>query len=401
MAVNNYKTKTTMTEVNNSLSQDVWTVALDVGYSAVKVLAPNKVFSFPTFARPAANPKLEIISPDITIMRYRDANNIVYDVGGRAIDIADDFSVLDNEDVMYRRNWYNNETYRICLECALAIAIMSNPIRQYKGEPIRVITGLPCQFIDDIPILVSLISGEHSFDFIPPNEKEWTHIQFTVESTTVIEQPMGAYWSTLFREAYQRANDFSEIAGNNTLILDGGFGTFDMYGIIGKSPQLVSTYTDFSMKEVFKRTTNEIKERSDKLVPIPLLYKYLDDGKIRYVNIIKNSAGIIDPADPECLDPQSIVFSEILLNHSNDVAKKALLAIRADTNNFSAYKSVILSGGTIAAWFGLFKPYIEKFGVRVYSASRYCRNIGECFAIARGYYMRLALQIQKESGDLK
>ena len=72
MAVNNYKTKTTMTEVNNSLSQDVWTVALDVGYSAVKVLVPNKVFSFPTFARPAANPKLEVISPDITIMRYRD-----------------------------------------------------------------------------------------------------------------------------------------------------------------------------------------------------------------------------------------------------------------------------------------------------------------------------------------
>ena len=401
MAVNNYKTKTTLMEVDNSLSPDVWTIALDVGYSAVKVFAPNKVFSFPTFARPATNPKLEIIGPDITTMRYRDENNIVYDVGGRAIDIADDFSVLDNEEVMYRRNWYNNETYRICLECALAIATMSNSIRQYKGEPIRVITGLPCQFIEDIPILVSLISGKHSFYFIPPNEKEWTPVEYNVESTTVIEQHMGAYWSTLFREAYQKSNDFSEIAASNTLVLDGGFGTFDIYGIIGKSPQLVSTYTDFSMKEVFKRTTNEIKDKCDKLVPIPLLYKYLDDGKIRYVKFVKNSAGIIDQTDPNCLEPRSIEFSDILLNHSNEVAKKALSAIRADTNNFSAYKSVILSGGTLAAWAGIFRPYIEKFGIKVYSAGRYCKNFGECFSIVRGYYMRLALQIQKEAGDLK
>lgn len=47
----NFKAKTTMKEVKNPTLTDIRTVGIDVGYSAVKVYAQNKVYSFPAFVK--------------------------------------------------------------------------------------------------------------------------------------------------------------------------------------------------------------------------------------------------------------------------------------------------------------------------------------------------------------
>lgn len=47
----NFKPKTLMETRSFPSSNSHWVIGLDIGYSAVKGICPNKIFSFPSYAR--------------------------------------------------------------------------------------------------------------------------------------------------------------------------------------------------------------------------------------------------------------------------------------------------------------------------------------------------------------
>ncbi len=397
MDVRNYRTKTIMKEVCNPYFPDKWTIGIDVGYSAVKVYAPNKVFSFPTFALESEIRDISLITRNSGAIRYRNAHDIVYEVGGRAISIANDNEVYENEAIMYGRQWYSNTTYQVCLEAALALAIMSNNVRAYKGEPIYVASGLPSKFISDQEVLKALIEGHHSFDIVPPGETEWKHFDFDIVSASIMEQPLGALWSALYDDSAHLTSDANDLINSNILIFDAGFGTLDLFGIVDCGNKFTSTHANCGMKEVYKLTVNDIKKQCGKEIPIPLLYKYLNDGKITFLKLKNNGKGIKNINDHNNLVSTVQEFSDILERNSRFIAERAVSIASSETDQLSNYKYVLLAGGSTAAWNQFLQTTFKEFGKHVIHAGRNNRNLDAIFSIVRGYYMNLLALIKLET----
>ena len=55
MDTSKFKTKTEFIERKNPSVSNVWEIALDIGYSAVKLFGPNIVARFPSYAKRVEN----------------------------------------------------------------------------------------------------------------------------------------------------------------------------------------------------------------------------------------------------------------------------------------------------------------------------------------------------------
>ena len=69
MDTSKFKTKTEFIERKNPSVSNVWEIALDIGYSAVKLFGPNIVARFPSYAKRVENDfKMLTASPDSCIL---------------------------------------------------------------------------------------------------------------------------------------------------------------------------------------------------------------------------------------------------------------------------------------------------------------------------------------------
>ena len=66
-----FKTKTEFIERENLSVDNIWGVALDIGYSAVKGISPNSVYRFPSYARKSKQ-LLSFAEPEESDIYYRD-----------------------------------------------------------------------------------------------------------------------------------------------------------------------------------------------------------------------------------------------------------------------------------------------------------------------------------------
>ena len=65
-----FKTKTEIKEANNGGIKGVWPIAIDVGYSSVKVFSPNSAGIFPSFAQ-VSEPEIVGTLPKTSLI-YKD-----------------------------------------------------------------------------------------------------------------------------------------------------------------------------------------------------------------------------------------------------------------------------------------------------------------------------------------
>ena len=395
MKSSDFKTRTSMKEENNPIVPGIWSIAVDIGYSSVKCMTVNKVFSFPSFVKESDEEDYDIFNPGSTMIRFRNKHGKIYDVGVIALNLANIREVNYNISTMYGRDWYDTETYQICLESSLGLAILSNKKRTYNNEALRVITGLPCKYYNDADILKSMITGHHSFDMISPNSKDWEHFEFNVADTIVIPQPLGALWSAGYDNFGKETADSDTVLKNNVVVFDGGFGTLDFFGRIDGVTSVHSTYRECGMKEVFLRTVKEIKDRYNEEIPIPMLYRFLDEGIIHY-DEPRNENGIINYSDPDTYIRKTADFSGILMKNSRIIAETSLQYLLRDTKQLSLYRAVILSGGSAAAWSEYLSKAVSALGVSVINANRNNTSLDPIFNNVRGYYMSLINLLRKE-----
>ena len=99
--------------------KNFWIIAVDIGFSSVKGLAPNKRFCFPSYVKKMNSSLMSIDEEDIY---YRDKDG-TYLIGTKAQDLvrADDTNDTDSS---FDRNRYFTKEFVILARTAVAIGLI-------------------------------------------------------------------------------------------------------------------------------------------------------------------------------------------------------------------------------------------------------------------------------------
>lgn len=336
----NFKTKTSFIERNNGRMDGIWEIAIDLGYSAVKLFAPNKISRFPSYAKRVEENFAFAGEVPASSILYRDgATGEVWLVGEYAQNLMSDSDTTDSEASLYGRERYGNTMFRVIAETGLGIGLMGNS----EGTPassdrIVVQTGLPEQYMGDKEALTDFLAGEHSFS-IKIAGKDWEDFHFSISSNDidVMSQPKGTLFSVCINKDGHFHPDARKYLSSSVIVFDAGFGTLDLFpirsGAVGKG----ETYSDLGMKRVLQETSRGIREEFHVDIPVPAMQKYLATGKIRYM-------------DRKNFKSKEYEFGDILSTASSHVCEEAIMRT-ADVLDLLDYNYMIITGGTGAAWF--------------------------------------------------
>ena len=101
-----------------------WVIAVDIGFSGVKGMSPNKRFCFPSYVKQIESNLMSVDEEDIY---YRDEEGL-YMIGTKAQDLvrADD---TNDTGSTFDRNRYFTKEFIILARTAVAIGLMSNEVR--------------------------------------------------------------------------------------------------------------------------------------------------------------------------------------------------------------------------------------------------------------------------------
>ena len=102
-----------------------WVIAVDIGFSGVKGMSPNKRFCFPSYVKQIESNLMSVDEEDIY---YRDEEGL-YMIGTKAQDLvrADD---TNDTGSTFDRNRYFTKEFIILARTAVAIGLMSNEVRE-------------------------------------------------------------------------------------------------------------------------------------------------------------------------------------------------------------------------------------------------------------------------------
>lgn len=372
-----YRTKTLYNPQNNIRMEGIWGIALDIGYSAVKVFSSNVAACFPSYAKKIKDNFLNLGSESKTQILYKDmAGGSLWMVGDMAQEIAD--IGQDSETELYGRNRYFSEMFLVIARTGLALGMEKNQFGDPNGKKLIIQTGLPPKYLEnDTPLLKEALSGTHHFQ-LKVGDRKWKEYKFSLSEKDifVIPQPMGTLFSIAIKRDGRKVLEAGQYFKSNLVILDIGFGTLDTFYIRNGMIDSYETFEEYGMKEVFLRTGRKIFDTYHTEIRIPSMQKYLKTGKIRVMNrkerITKN-----------------VPFSDLLEISSREVCNEALEKICSIYNSLMDCDYLVITGGTADAW----KKDIINFFSGMETLKIIPGNLNDdlpyIFNNVRGYYMYL------------
>lgn len=378
-----FKTKSISKAKKNPTEKNAWGIAIDTGYSAVKVFAPNGIYSFPSITKkvPLGASDQTIGQLDSNDISYRDNAGNEYFVGAKAVADIRATDANSGTAALYSRERYATPEYLIVTRVGIGLGLLENQFGSRGDRPIYLMTGLPPEYLaDDRHELIDTLSGHHEFSLKLGNEKEWRSFSFDLpaDHIYVMAQPMGTLMSIATDRAGGAVPDAKRYFSSNLLIFDPGFGTLDTFDISNHQVKIQTshTYDDLSMKRVFEETAKEIKGKYDVSIPVFAMQKSLETGTF-------------DRLDKKAHRSERIGFADILERNSAKVCEEALRTIDGEYNYLAGYDYFIVTGGTGAAWLPLIKQYYGQMdGLSVVSGD-INDDIPAIFNNVRGYYMQL------------
>lgn len=197
MQTNDFRTKTLCVPRNFPCPEKHWAIGLDIGYSGVKGISPNKYFCFPAYAKRIPENHTVLKEPSDTDIRYRDETG-EWVVGELAYDELNATGQMDSEAELYGRNRYYSDLFRVISRTGIALGFMDNDLKSYNDQKISVQTGLPPKYKNrDSEYLTDVLSGTHIFE-LKIGKKPWQKFTYTLGSENiakVMSQPLGALLS--------------------------------------------------------------------------------------------------------------------------------------------------------------------------------------------------------------
>ncbi|MBQ1509210.1 MAG: ParM/StbA family protein [Erysipelotrichaceae bacterium] len=384
MDTRKFKTKTEIINRSNGSIEGVFLVAVDYGYSGVKVFSQNCIGVFPNFAKRFDGELVGTPVPDRIV--YKDLVTGERWLVGEAAqnDVSQDDTTI-SEKVISNRDRYDDPMFLVLVRTGLGIGFGRAEYNEPAGKPIYVQTGLPPKYMkSDTRKLVSAIAGHHRFSLQVGQTPERV-FDFTIrkENVEVMPQPKGTLFSVAKDSLHRFIREASAYFRKNVLVIDGGFVTLDVFPIRNGRVAGEQTIENLSMQEVLKRTIGKINEAYDTDISLVGFQKCLGDG---YVKI------------HDKFSSKNQSFGELLEASNREVCDEALETIGGLFHLYE-YPYIIVTGGTGAAWNGMIREKLKGIeGLTIINGNQNDERLAFLFANVRGYYMFLYDKIQQEVG---
>ena len=381
----NYKTKTISLERKNVMVENSWGIALDIGYSAVKGISPNAVYSFPSYAKKIANDSIAFGTPAPTDIQYRDlVTGEVWAVGAFAQDMIQTDDSNDSIAGLYGRNRYFSPMFKVIARVGLARGMMRNDYGDPTGKNLVLQTGLPPAYLkSDSELIKEALSGEHQFE-IKVGTQAWKQFNFTLpeENIRVMAQPMGTLLSIATDNQGRLVPDAKKYFASGMLIFDPGFGTLDVFNIRNRLIESYETFDNLGMKRVLQETADGIFDKYKVEITIPAMQKFLQDGNVTTFNRKERKT----KREP---------FGDILEAASKKVCLEALEQVSTIYNDLIDHQYLVITGGTGAAWKDTIHEYFGGMETLEIIEGNQNDNLPYIFSNVRGYYMYQYSKLKK------
>lgn len=377
MYTQNFETKTVFQNRKNIALKEAWGIALDIGYSAVKGISPNRIFSFPSFARKFTGQYLNMGTASPYEIQYRDENGETWNVGYSALSSISSDDNNDSINSLYGRNRYFSPMFLVLARTGIGVGMMENEFGQAEGKPIALQTGLPPAYLEeDAPYLKEALMGNHRFSLRIGGGK-WQKFNFTLneQNIRVMPQPMGSLYSAALDNQCGQVPEAGKYFSSNLLILDAGFGTVDIFNIRRRQiiPPSVS-FDDLGMKAVFMEASDKIYQKFHTRLQVHTMQKQLHQGFVQTFN-------------RRTMTTKEEPFDDILKESCQNVCEEALERMKTMYNNLLDYNYLIVTGGTGAAWFDQIRDHFSGMkSLHVIQANQN-DNLSPIFSNVRGYYL--------------
>ena len=395
MDITNFKTKAEIRDITmpkvlgNNQYKHNFIVALDGGYSSVKGISENVLFVFPSYAKKVSS--IDIVGKlnptDMILVNH--LTNETWLVGSFAentMDVKDIQATTDES--LYTRYRYKSEIYRTIMTTGLGLGLfkMENNL---DGLTICLQTGLPSAYVKtDAKVLKEVLSGEYDFSLRVGSQTK--HFKFTLEydNIGVMEQPRGTLANIVYDKEGHLLPDMKDILNSDTLILDDGFGTEDIFSIRSGSnikDNKNKTFSDTAMKSVFELTANEINDKYDTEFKVFELQKYLKRGEVPVV-------------DRTVFPPKTIMvpFLDRLAENNRRLCEKSVRRLLEEYHDLLDYQYLVITGGTGESRIDYIREMLQGIpGLQIYLGNHADPSISSIYSNVRGYYMSMLLKVQK------
>lgn len=376
-----FRTQQEFIEQKNPVYGKGYLIALDAGYSGMKVFTENKVFCFPSFVKKIGSNTLNIVQDkDILYEDYETGER--YMLGFLAQDMVASDSTNDTEEELFARKRYNNKKFQILCNAAIAIAVLEKT----DDREIVIQTGLPTDYLDskaDRNGLKKAICKPANFG-IKLGKNDWISFEINgdgengvklsikEENIYIMSQPAGSLYSVMVNNM---GTMISDLVTQNTLIMDIGFGTFDFYGISSGEVICKASIDNIGMKQILKNLSGLIMEEYNEDVRIPAMQRILEKGTIV----------CIDEDNMKSVDKP---IAALLERASRKTFEDAFEVARNTTHSFRDYRNIIIAGGTGKAWYEYFVEKLKGMQSLRIMPCNTNSNVSFIYANVRGYYMR-------------
>lgn len=350
-------------------------IALDGGYSAVKGASPERVFIFPSYAKKAPEGFEVIGKVRPTDILYRDNDTQeIWLVGQAAESMMDQTDLESTTDAsLYTRYRYDSQVFKVIMATGLALGLWGTP----EGNEIILQTGLPSAYkTSDEGRLKKALAGNYNIA-IKVGSGGWKDFNFTldIDNISVMEQPQGTLNAVVFKDG-ELTDLGKDIMISNSLILDIGFGTEDIFSIRSGYKNNHQTYQDTAMRAVFDMVIQKFREAHPEAeLKVFELQNYLEAGQISYFNQGDFKMEYVD-------------FSDILEEVNRTLCEKSILRLMQDYQNMQHYKYLIVTGGTGESRFEQIKEKLSVIpSLTVLPGNLNASELSFSYANVLGYYM--------------
>lgn len=388
MDTKRFKTRTEIINRGNGSVKGVFLIAVDYGYSSVKVFSQNSVAIYPSFAKRFNGELVGTLSPSHII--YRDLETDEQWLVGEAAqsDVNQDDTTISEESVFGRAR-YDDPMFQVLVRTGLGIGCRKNDYGSPGGKPVYVQTGLPPKYMkNDTPMLVSAIAGHHRFALrIGDRPEQVFDITIPRGNVSVMEQPKGTLYSVAKDNSHRFIRESRSYFNSNLIVFDAGFGTLDIFPIRNNHVVGKQTFPEFSMHEVLKETIDGIYDAYGADVSMIGMQKCLGDGFVKchgkFSSTRKPFEDILDAANKKVCDAALEKLGQIYPLYE--------------------YDYIVVTGGTGAAWNQLIREKLKDVdGLTIINGNQNDSSLPFMFANVRGYYMFLYdVMLQKSSGGAK
>jgi plasmid segregation protein ParM len=384
MSTDNFKTKTSFFDRENGTAGDKFLIALDIGYSAVKLFSENKIARFPSYARRVDKDfALLTEAPESMILYKNNETGEMWCVGETAQDLISVTDTSDSDAALYGRERYGNPMFNVIAEVGLGIGMMSNKYGSSEGKELVVQTGLPEKYLKmDKDILVDILAGKHNFQ-IKIGTNPWKAFDFYLDSNQiyVMSQPKGTLFSIAITKDATWHPDAKKYLKSSLLVFDAGFGTLDLFPIKSSVIGQGETFADLGMKRVLQATSQSIMEQYKQEVPVSAMQKYLKTGKVRVIDRRRFTSKDVD-------------FADMLYKANTEICNEAVDRM-TNVIDIADYDYLVITGGTGAAWENTIKDRLKGLETLTILNGNQNDDLPMVYSNVRGYFMYRLLNLKR------